>query len=335
MDRMTSRSRAFVLVTALAIAPLVACAGERGEGGGSGTTADSADRRDSAAATARDSAGPSRGTPITGAFRTPESVRYDAPMDLYFITNINGSPTEKDNNGFIATVKPDSAGMSVLIQGGRDNVTLHAPKGMAITGDTLWVADIDALRAFNKRTGAPIRTVDLASRGALFLNDVAIGNDGAIYITDTRIRFAANGSASSAGPGRVFRIAPNGTATIVLESAVLGGPNGIIWDGANGRFIIVAFNANRVMTWRPGDAAAATLATGPGQFDGVEIAGDGRILVSSWADSSVYVVTDSTMSKLLTGVPAPADIGFDTRRNRVLVPLFLGNAVEVFSIGAR
>lgn len=54
-----------------------------------------------------------------------------------------------------------------------------------IVGDTLWVADIDAMRAFNKRTGAVIATVDLRPRGAVFLNDVAAGPDGALYITDT------------------------------------------------------------------------------------------------------------------------------------------------------
>jgi hypothetical protein len=86
------------------------------------------------------------------------------------------------------------------------------------------------------------------------------------------------------------------------------------------------------MTWKPGDPAAAPLAKGPGGFDGVEITGDGRVLVSSWTDSSVHVITDSTMTKLITGVASPADIGYDTRRNRVLIPLFMGNAIEVYAI---
>src|SRR2546426_3743544 len=30
----------------------------------------------------------------------------------------------------------------------------RSPKGMALNGDTLWVADIDVVRAFNAKTGA-------------------------------------------------------------------------------------------------------------------------------------------------------------------------------------
>src|SRR5437879_8959584 len=40
-------------------------------------------------------------------FKTPESVKYDAQLDLYFVTNINGHPSVKDNNGFISRVRPD------------------------------------------------------------------------------------------------------------------------------------------------------------------------------------------------------------------------------------
>ena len=63
-------------------------------------------------------------------------------------------------------------------------MTLNAPKGMALRGDTLFVADIDILRMFNRRTGAPLGGVDVAERGATFLNDVAVGPDGSLYITD-------------------------------------------------------------------------------------------------------------------------------------------------------
>jgi hypothetical protein len=36
--------------------------------------------------------------------------------------------------------------------------------------------------------------------------------------------------------------------------------------------------------------------------------------------------------KLITGVPTPADIGYDAKRKRVLVPIFGGNRVEIWQL---
>ena len=61
-------------------------------------------------------------------------------------------------------------------------------------------------------------------------------------------------------------------------------------------------------------AGATVVSTGPGQYDGIELLADGRIAVSSWADSAVYIISNGTMTKAITGVEAPADIGVDTKR---------------------
>src|SRR6266699_3609510 len=131
-------------------------------------------------------------------FLAPESVLHDSAQDIYFVSNINGSPMAKDNNGFISRVRPDGAVENLkFIEGGRSGVTLNAPKGLALEGDTLWVADIDAVRAFDAKTGAAIDTVSLSKLGAVFLNDIVVGLSGALYITDTGIRFASASSSSS------------------------------------------------------------------------------------------------------------------------------------------
>ena len=60
----------------------------------------------------------------------------------------------------------------MLVEGGKNEVRLNAPKGMALRGDTLFVADIDMLRMFNRRTGAPIGAVSLRENNATFLNAI-------------------------------------------------------------------------------------------------------------------------------------------------------------------
>ena len=263
--------------------------------------------------------------------KTPESVRYDPGLDVFFVSNIDGNPSQHDGNGFIAVVRADSTSVvKVLVQGGKNGVMLDAPKGLAIVGDTIWVADINHVRAFNKQTGAKVADIDLTSQHATFLNDIAVGGDGAIYVTDTGILFDDKGGMSHPGVDQIFKI--EGRKATSLKPDSLNAPNGIAWDATNGRFILGPFNGTAVQTWKPGDKATATLINGPGQYDGVEVLSDGRVLVTSWADSAVHVIQNGAISKLIPNVNAPADIGVDGKRGIVAIPRFSDNKVEFYKI---
>jgi len=272
----------------------------------------------------------------TGGMNVPESVKYDADMDVFFVSNINGNPSQKDGNGFIAVVRADSTSVVKMLAesgkapaGGGKAVTLNAPKGMAIKGDTLWVADINVVRAINKRTGASIADVTVAN--STFLNDVAIGPDGAVYVTDTGIAFDANGGMTHPGVNRIFRIA-GGKVTTVAEGDSLRNPNGLAYDAAGKRWLLAPFDGKDVQAMADGSKSATVVSNGPGQYDGIELLGDGRIAVSSWADSAVYIISNGTMTKAITGVDAPADIGVDTKRGIIAIPRFNAGKVEYFMI---
>jgi sugar lactone lactonase YvrE len=267
----------------------------------------------------------------TGGLKVPESAKYDSELDVYYVSNINGNPSQKDNNGFIARVRADSTSvMTMLVEGGKKGVTLNAPKGIALRGDTLFVADIDALRMFNRRTGASLGSVDLRAQKATFLNDVAVGPDG-VYITDTGIVFDAKGGMSHPGVNRIFKVVGK-TVSEAAKGDSLANPNGIAWDAAGNRFILAPFGSPSLQTWAPGQQTPASLVAGPGQYDGVEVH-NGDILVSSWADSSVQIVHGGThMVPLVKNVSAPADIGVDTKRNVLAVPRFNDGKVEYYRI---
>ena len=293
---------------------------------------------DSADAKAADP--PAAGTPAmfasagaTDSMKTPESVRYDADLDAYFVSNINGNPSAKDGNGFIAQVDAgNTSSVKMLVQGGKNGATLNAPKGLAIVGDTLWVADIDAVRAFNKRTGAVIANLDLRPMKATFLNDVVAGPNGVIYITDTGIKFDAKGATTHPGQDQIFKVVGRKVSVAIKSDSALRSPNGIAWDGANGRFVLGPFADKAVSGWKDGDSTVTPIAAGPGAYDGVEVLSDGRILVSSWADSSVNVIANGAFRKVVANVEGPADIGLDTKRNVLAVPRFMAGRVEYFTI---
>lgn len=274
-------------------------------------------------------------TAVTG-LSGPESVRYDPAEDVYFISNFNGVLTSKDDNGFISRVRADGSMDSLrFIAGGRNGVTLNAPTGIAIVGDTLWVADVQTARAFDKHTGAPLVAVTFAGLGARMLNDVAVGPHGDIYITDTGIRLAANGAIQHPGPDRVYRIGPRLKPIVALQSEALAGPNGIAWDSAGNRFLLLSFTGKGILSWRPGQETARVIATGPGQCDGVEALGDGRALVTCWADSSLDVIEGDSLRRVMRDLPQPADLGVDIKRHRVAIPVSARNSVEIWSIPKR
>ena len=135
-----------------------------------------------------------------------------------------------------------------FIRGGVGGVSLDAPKGMGIVGDTLWVSDVGAVRGFNKRTAAPVATITLGSR-AVFLNDLAAGPNGTLYFTDSGIRLDDKGQMTHPGPDRIFAIAGR-RVSVAAEGAWLESPNGIAWDGA-ARFILAPAGGQHLVAWKP------------------------------------------------------------------------------------
>ncbi|HEY8258493.1 MAG TPA: SMP-30/gluconolactonase/LRE family protein [Gemmatimonadales bacterium] len=268
------------------------------------------------------SAAPALPSAVEG-LKTPESVRYDPEQDVWFVSNINGDPLAKDGNGFISRLKGDGSVDSLhFIESGKSGVTLNAPKGMAITGDTLWVADIDAVRAFDRKSGSPLLSIDLKGK-AKFLNDVVVGPDG-IYITDSGF---GPGMKTHPGPDQVFRVA-GGKATVALTDAALAAPNGIAWDSAGGRFLIGPFAGKTIQAWTPGQKSLKAVGETPGQTDGLEVISGGRILFTSWADSTLDVLENGKVTAQGAKLASPADIGIDTKRGWVAIPQLMLDRVE-------
>lgn len=259
-------------------------------------------------------------TTVSG-FSGPEAVRYDPDQDVLFVANFNGAGNAADGNGFISRVTPDGRVDALrFIEGGRNGVTLHAPRGMFITGDTLWACDVDAVRGFDRRSGAPLATVDFTGHEIGFLNDIAQGPDGALYVTDTT-------------RNRIYRIV-NGRIDGVTENAELGSPNGIAWDARANVFVVVPFGGGRNLhALDPSNGTLSRYATGTGgRYDGVELLPDGSAIVASQADTALHLVRGGAGRPIVKTAGNPADIGLDTRRMRVAVPFIALNSVEIWQL---
>jgi hypothetical protein len=262
---------------------------------------------------------------LAEGFSTPESVLYDAEQDVYFVSNINGSPLDADDNGYISRINAETHEVEARwIDGEKEDVTLGAPKGMAITGDTLWVTDITVVRKFDRKTGAPLGEV--AIDGTTFLNDPTAGADGSVFVSDSGMKAGPEGFAPSATDA-IYRIAPDGKVEKLISGDDLARPNGLVATDAG--VWAVTFGGNELFMVADGAKSSAVQLPGS-SLDGLVLLEGGDVLVSSWDAKSIYRgPVAGPFEAVITDVNAPADIGFDTKRNLVLIPLFTDNKVAL------
>jgi hypothetical protein len=288
------------------------------------------------------SGGDGAGAPATSArsepivvtdvgFARPESVLHDTTADVYLVSNVNGEPLDRDFNGFISRIAPDGTVQDLKwIDGSKPGVTLNAPKGMAIEDGILFVADIDCIRRFDATSGDAIDQVCLAH--ATFLNDVAPGGDGSVFFTDSGFEAGPEGLVPS-GSDAVYRLIVSDERVVaVSKDPALGGPNGVA-VGSRG-ILVVSFGSGAVYRLTADGNRTDVMPASERQLYGVEMMPDGGFLMSSWGDRCVYRIgADGHVTKVLEDVEAPADLGFDVGRNRVLVPLFNANQVIIQPLG--
>lgn len=263
---------------------------------------------------------------------TPESVYFDEAADVYLVSNINGSPLAKDNNGFISVVGADGKATK-LVEGGKNKATLNAPKGMAVAGGVLYVTDIDTVRMFDRKTGAP--KGELAVAGATFLNDMVTGTDGkTVYFTDSGLKQGAKDFEPS-GADAVYAI-KDGKVAPVLKDKDLGRPNGLA--ATADALWVVNFGNNELWSidLKTSKKGAAVTKLPKGGLDGIAVLPSGELLVSSWEGSAIYRgKPGGEFKEAVGGVGSPADITYDAKRQLVLVPRFMDSKVEGYSVAAK
>lgn len=258
-------------------------------------------------------------------FATPESVEYYAAKDHYLVSNINGSPFDADNNGFISKLSPDGKVIDLKwIDGARDNVQLHAPKGMTIIGNKLFVADITQIQVFELPSGKQLSSINV--EGSSFLNGIDAGDGDFVYVTDTGMKPGFESSGSDA----IYKVWANGNVETILKDPNMGGPNGIIND--HDTLYVVFFGSPKMIKIE--SQGKATLMPEPlaGRLDGLVKLKNGGIAMSSWESSSIDVYKNGEYETIAEFLNSPADMDIDTKRNRLLIPLFNEDKVLILPL---
>lgn len=243
----------------------------------------------------------------------PDSVVYDEEQDVYFVSC---------GTGVIAKIAPDGK-----IVAPRFIEKLVAPRGIAIRGRELWVADGTRLHAFDRVSGERISEIFISE--SVMLTGIAVGRDDLLYVTDAGVRIKQSGERERVGDGRVFRVDKRGEVEVATQGEELLAPNGIAWDGT--RFVIAQSYGRELLAWTPGSRAKA-IVRGPGAYDGIAVLPNGVVLVSSQHDEAIHILRDGELLPLFTRRPTPAGIAFDRKRNRLLVPSTSGGWLEGWTL---
>ncbi|PRY85816.1 SMP-30/gluconolactonase/LRE family protein [Donghicola tyrosinivorans] len=254
--------------------------------------------------------------PSASGFDRPESVVFDSARDRMIVSSLNGEFNAKDGNGYLSLLD----GQGQLQQ--KSWITgLDAPKGMAISGDLLFVADVDALKVIDLSAGSLVQSYP--GDGAVFLNDVTVVGD-AVYVTDLL-------------ENAIWRL-DGGVFAPWLKSDDLSNPNGIAFDGQQllvgswGKGLQADFT-----TKAPGDLLAVDLdskkitvvAEAVGNIDGIALAQD-SIFVSDWVKGTVIRITSEGPEVVAEFPAGVADIGTDGEN--LLLPHMMQGSVEVLPL---
>jgi hypothetical protein len=269
---------------------------------------------------------------ITG-LESPNSFIGDQLGNDYFISNINGEPEDRDNNGFITKVDVTGKVTNLkFIQGGVSNILLHAPKGLAIVGQTLYVADLDQLKGFDKTTGKLLVAISFPpspSHKSVSLKDVTAGPTGLLYASDQ----AANS---------IYRIDPaaDHRVDLLIHDDRLAGPTGIVVHPKTGHLIAVSWDKGKILDITPDGQLTELESNGffTGRFQnlsGVDFDRWGNMYLSDLTKGKIWRMTrDHRFQVIAEYLLAPADISIDRANNLILVPYHYAHAAEMNGLEA-
>ena len=268
---------------------------------------------------------------ITG-LKTPESA-VQAKDGRIFISEIN--EFGKDGDGRISVV--DKQGNVTVFASGLDD-----PKGLAIIGDYLYVADktkiykisikeskthnvsikeTKILKVNIKETNPAVSLfvpAEAFPNVPFFLNDLEADLQGNLYVSESGDLF------NTGKGGAIYKINPRGEVKLLIkdtQDARVKAPNGLLADDTGNNLIYVDFTSGVLYSLNTSTGELSDLAEGLGGGDGVVHHSSGVMYVSDWKNGKVYSVNMKGDVELLkSGYQAAADIAITKDERYLMVP---------------
>src|SRR5439155_9967240 len=272
---------------------------------------------------------------VYGAIYSAESCSYDAERGVIVVPNRGVPQNLQTNNAWISFINHDGSvhtarWIGVQSPADRADLTpplvLNEPYGSDIANGFLYVADRDGattpndtsvavVRRFNMKTGMPAGEFRVAR--STWFNDIAVAADGTVYATQTGDRSAT----PDASTWQVWKITPDGKASIFVQGAPLRWPNGIALD-SQGNIVVVNTGDNAVVTFSPAGRLLKTENAAQAGSDGLVIMRDGTKYVSSVLNGGVSRIRPGKSAELIArNIPSAASMCYDAGANQLVIPM--------------
>jgi sugar lactone lactonase YvrE len=248
-------------------------------------------------------------------FLIPESAAYDPETDAFYVSNYDAyNPSQGAGRQHISKLTADGKVAALRWVSGLNN-----PTGLAVRNRRLYAVERAGLVEIDIPSAKIVNRVALPGAGVP--NDVAVADNGDVFVSDSR-------------KNSIYRVS-GGQAEEWLNSPALAAPNGIhvlkgkLFVGTNGDGCLKAV-----------DLATKDISVlanlGVGTIDGLESDRRGNLLVSHnegrlfrvSPDGRVETILDTTALRMNI-----ADFAYAPGRNMVVFPTFTDSRVAAFRLG--
>ena len=265
-----------------------------------------------------------QGHPIVDLER-PQCFIVSPSGNHYFIANANGAPGQRDNNGFISKLNSDGQPIDLhFISGGTRGTILHSPNGLAIIGETLYVADLETLRGFNINTGQSTLTLSFSQFHVVELTDLIADGAGQLFVLDT------DGNA-------IYQVdtTQDHLVSLYLHNDALALPRGLAVHPRSGRLVVVSLEQGTVLDIDQDRSINEMIANSffTGRFrnlSGVDFDQYGNMYLADLTAGKIWrVQPNHTMQVIAEFLISPSSVRIDRKKHRILVPYLYANGAEM------
>jgi hypothetical protein len=278
---------------------------------------------------------------VFGSIYSAESCSYDAERGMIVVPNRGVPQNLQTNNTWISFVNHDGSVHTarwIGVQNPADRaaltppLVLNEPYGSDIVKGVLYLADRDGgtspaepsvavVRRFDLKTGKPAGEVRVEK--SPWFNDIEVADDGTIYATQTGV----GGQTPDPSSWQVWKIAPDGTASLLIQGAPLRQPNGIAID-PKGNVVVANMGTDEILTFSPDGKLLTTERAAQTGSDGLVIMPDGTKYVSSVQNGGVSRLRPGQPPELIAqNIPNAASMCYDEGGKQLVIPMNPNNGL--------